>query len=62
VDSRFRGQVRHGYSILRYEVNVKEVVATEDAVCAYFDAAIFNDDVQIMQIDSYTLKLTDANQ
>ena len=60
VDSRFRGQVRHGYSILRYEVNVKEVVETEDAICAYFDAAIFNDEVQIMQIDSYTLKLTDA--
>ncbi len=62
VDSRFRGQVRHGYSILRYEVNIKEVVETEDAICAYFDAAIFNDDVQIMQIDSYTLKLTDANE
>lgn len=60
VDSRFRGQVRHGYSILRYEVNIKEVVETEDAICAYFDAAIFNDEVQIMQIDSYTLKLTDA--
>jgi len=60
VDSRFRGQVRHGYSILRYEVNIKEVVETNDAICAYFDAAIFNDEVQIMQIDSYTLKLTDA--
>lgn len=60
VDSRFRGQVRHGYSILRYEVNVKEVVETDDAICAYFDASIFNDEVQIMQIDSYTLKLTDA--
>ena len=54
VDSKFRGQVRHGYSMLRYEVNVKEVVEAEDSICVYFDAAIYNDDVQIMQIDSYT--------
>ncbi len=60
VDSKFRGQVRHGYSMLRYEVNVKEVVEAEDSICVYFDAAIFNDDVQIMQIDSYTLKIINA--
>jgi len=62
VDSRFRGQVRHGYSMLRYQVNVKEVVETEESVSVYFDAAIFNDDVQIMQIDSYTLRIVNADQ
>ena len=60
-DSKFRGQVRHGYSTLHYEVNVKEVVEAEDHICVYFDAAIFNDDIQIMQIDSYTLKVSDAD-
>ena len=60
-DSKFRGQVRHGYSKLRYEVNVREVVQTEDHIRVYFDAAIFNDDVQIMQIDSYTLKISNAD-
>ena len=59
-DSRFRGQVRHGYSKLRYEVNVREVVETQEHICVYFDAAIFNDDIQIMQIDSYTLKISNA--
>ena len=60
-DSKFRGQVRHGYSKLRYEVNVREVVQTGDHIRVYFDAAIFNDDVQIMQIDSYTLKISNAD-
>ena len=58
VKSRFRGQVRHGYSTLRYEVHVKEVVETDEHICAYFDAEIFNDDLQIMQIDSYVLKIS----
>ena len=61
VDSKFRGQVRHGYSTLRYEVSVRELVETEKAISVLFDAAIFNDDVQIMQIDSYALKITEAN-
>lgn len=60
-DSKFRGQVRHGYSKLRYEVNVREVVQTEDHIRVYFDAAIFNDEIQIMQIDSYTLKISNAD-
>lgn len=59
-DSKFRGQVRHGYSKLRYEVSVREVVETDAHICVYFDAAIFNDEIQIMQIDSYTLKISDA--
>ena len=33
----------------------------ENAICVYFDAAIFNDEVQIMQIDSYALKITEAD-
>ena len=61
VDSRFRGQVRHGYSTLRYEVNVKNVVDEEESVSVYFDAAIYNDEVQIMQIDSYTLRIINAD-
>jgi len=60
-DSKFRGQVRHGYSKLRYEVNVRDVVQTKDHIRVYFDAAIFNDDIQIMQIDSYTLKISNAD-
>lgn len=59
-DSKFRGQVRHGYSKLRYEVNVRDVVETDEHICVYFDASIFNDEIQIMQIDSYTLKISDA--
>ena len=62
VDSKFRGQVRHGHSTLRYQVNVKDVVETEDSLSVYFDASIFNDDVQIMQIDSYTLKIINADK
>ncbi len=61
-NSKFRGQVRHGYSTLRYEISVKDVVETDESFCVYLDAAIFNDDVQIMQIDSYALKITDAEQ
>jgi len=61
VDSKFRGQVRHGYSTLRYEVNVKNVVEESDSVSVYFDASIFNDEVQIMQIDSYTLRIVNAD-
>lgn len=60
-DSKFRGQVRHGYSKLRYEVSVRDVVETMEHICVYFDAAIFNDETQIMQIDSYTLKISNAD-
>ena len=60
VNSRFRGQVRHGYSKLRYEVSVRDFVETDEHICVYFDAAIYNDEVQIMQIDSYALKITSA--
>lgn len=60
-DSKFRGQVRHGYSKLRYEVSVRDVVETMEHICVYFDAAIFNDEIQIMQIDSYTLKISNAD-
>jgi 3-hydroxymyristoyl/3-hydroxydecanoyl-(acyl carrier protein) dehydratase len=59
--SRFRGQVRYGYSTLRYKISVREVIETENHIIAWFDAAIFNDDIQIMQIDSYALKITSAN-
>lgn len=57
VKSRFRGQARHGYSTLRYEVHVKDVIQTEDCISVYFDAGIFNDGLQIIQVESYALKI-----
>ncbi|MBQ3490451.1 MAG: hypothetical protein IJA86_07670 [Clostridia bacterium] len=57
VKSKFRGQARHGYSTLRYEVHVKDVIQTEDCISVYFDAGIFNDGLQIIQVESYALKI-----
>ena len=57
VKSRFRGQVRKGYSTLRYEVHVKEVVASDDGIVVYFDAGIFNDGIQIIQVESFSMKI-----
>ena len=57
VKSRFRGQTRHGYSTLRYEVSIKDLVEYEDHIDLFYDAKIFNDEVQIMQIDSYALRI-----
>ena len=57
VKSKFRGQARHGYSTLRYEVHVKDVVETDDCISVYFDAGIFNDGLQIIQVESYALKI-----
>ena len=57
VKSKFRGQARHGYSTLRYEVHVKDVIQTDDCISVYFDAGIFNDGLQIIQVESYALKI-----
>ncbi len=57
VKSKFRGQARHGYSTLRYEVHVKDVVQTDDCISVYFDAGIFNDALQIIQVESFALKI-----
>ena len=57
VKSKFRGQARHGYSTLRYEVHVKDVVQTGDSISVYFDAGIFNDGLQIIQVESFALKI-----
>lgn len=58
VKSKFRGQARHGYSTLRYEVHVKDVVKTaETCISVYFDAGIFNDGLQIIQVESFALKI-----
>jgi len=62
IDSKFRGQVRHGYSTLRYEVSIREVIETDKDISVFFDASIFNDGVQIMQIDSYAIKIMEANK
>ena len=45
-----------------YEIGVREVAEDEDSICVYLDAAIFNDDVQIMQIDSYSMRITNADK
>ena len=60
VASKFRGQARHAYSTLGYEVHVKEVVQSDDAISVYFDAKIFNDGLQIIQVESYALKIVSA--
>jgi len=60
VASKFRGQARHGYSTLGYEVHVKEVVQSDDAISVYFDAKIFNNGLQIIQVESYALKIVSA--
>lgn len=57
VKSKFRGQARHGYSMLSYEVHVKDVIQTDDCISVYFDAKIFNDGLQIIQVESYALKI-----
>jgi 3-hydroxymyristoyl/3-hydroxydecanoyl-(acyl carrier protein) dehydratase len=61
IKSRFRGQTRHGYSTLRYEVSIKDLVEYEDHMDLFYDAKIFNDEVQIMQIDSYALRIRNAD-
>lgn len=62
VISKFRGQARQGYSTLRYELHVKEVVQTDHSISVFFDAKIFYDDLQIIQVESYALKiLSDPN-
>ena len=43
-----------------HQIILVTVFQTEDHIRVYFDAAIFNDEIQIMQIDSYTLKISDA--
>ena len=61
VKSRFRGQTRHGYSTMRYEVSIKDLVEYEDHIDLFYDAKIFNDEVQIMQIDSYALRIRNGD-
>nr|MBQ4319673.1 hypothetical protein [Clostridia bacterium] len=57
VKSKFRGQARHGYSTLRYEIHVKEVIQTADSITVYFDAGIYNDGVQIISVENFALKV-----
>ena len=52
----FRGNNRFGDG-LRYEVSIKDLVEYEDHIDLFYDARIFNDEVQIMQIDSYALRI-----
>lgn len=61
INSKFRGQARHGHSTLGYEVHVKEVVEAEDSISVYFDAKIFNDGLQIIQVESYALKIVNVS-
>lgn len=61
VKSKFRGQARHGYSTLRFEIHVKDVIQTPAHISVYFDAGIFNDGLQIIQIENYALKIFSDN-
>jgi len=62
VKSKFRGQARHGYSTLRYDVHVKDVIRTDDSVTVYFDAGIFNDGIQIISVENFALKVFNAEK
>ncbi len=58
IKSQFRGQVRKGNSLLRYEVHIKEVIEKEDAIYVITEAGIFNDEVQVIQVDDFGLKIS----
>ncbi|MBE5936305.1 MAG: hypothetical protein E7262_11100 [Lachnospiraceae bacterium] len=57
VKSKFRGQVRKGYSLLRYEVHIKECVQKEDGIFVLTEASIYNNDVHVIQVDNYEIKI-----
>ncbi len=58
IKSQFRGQVRKGNSLLRYEVHVKEVIEKEDAIYVITEANIFNDGIKVIQVDDFGLKIS----
>lgn len=57
IVTKFRGQVRRGSSTLRYNIHVKEAEMKEDGYYLTMDAEIFNDDVQVIHIESFGLKI-----
>ncbi len=57
VRSKFRGQARHGSSTLRYEVSVRQVQEQENGISVLLDAKIFNNNLQIIQVEGFGLKL-----
>lgn len=59
VKTKFRGQVRKENSLLRYELHIKECVIKEDGIYILTDAAIFNEDVQVIQVEDYELRVYD---
>ncbi|MBE5936304.1 MAG: hypothetical protein E7262_11095 [Lachnospiraceae bacterium] len=58
ISCKFRGQVRKGHSLLRYEIHIKDVIEKEDGIYIYTETGIFNDDVQVIQIGNYGMKIT----
>lgn len=57
IVTKFRGQVRRGNSTLRYEIHVREAEMREDGYYLTMDAEIFNDKVQVINIESFGLKI-----
>lgn len=57
IITKFRGQVRRGTSILRYELHIKEAKMQEDGYYLTADVAIFNNEVQVISIESFGLKV-----
>ena len=57
VKSKFRGQVRKAHSILRYEMHIREAEEREDGIHFVMDAGIFNNEVQVIQVEHFTFRI-----
>lgn len=57
IVTKFRGQVRRGNSTLRYELHIKESKMCEDGYYLTTDAAIFNNEIQVISIESFGMKV-----
>ncbi len=62
VKSKFRGQVRKGNSLLRYEIHMKETQEREDGIHFVMDVGIFNDEVQVIQVEHFTFRIFDGSK
>lgn len=60
VKTQFRGQVRKGYSNLRYEIHVKDSYETDTGIYLSMDVAIFNEDIQVIQMENFDIKVTEV--
>ncbi len=62
VKSKFRGQVRKENSLLRYEIHVKEAEEREDGIHFVMDAGIFNNEIQVIQIEHFAFRIFDDSE